>query len=115
FGACEHSILLSIPGEKLHVGRCLHLVGRILQAGYLEDWRGNATLSGCPQGGVASAVMSYIYLDRLDRFVEQHLIPDYTRGDRRRENPAYTRMKVRIAYTRKHGDREGLRRLRRER
>lgn len=115
FGSFEHSILLSILGEKIHDGRFLQLVGRMLQAGYLEDWRWNATLSGCPQGGVASPVMSNIYLDRLDRFVEQHLIPDYTRGDRRRENPAYTRMKVRIAYTRKHGDREGLRRLRRER
>jgi RNA-directed DNA polymerase len=27
----------------------------MLKAGYLEDWRWNATLSGCPQGGLCSA------------------------------------------------------------
>jgi hypothetical protein len=26
----------------------------MLKAGYLEDWRWNATLSGAPQGGVAT-------------------------------------------------------------
>ena len=45
-------------------------------------WRiggGNATLSGAPQGGVASPVLSNIYLDRLDQFVEQRLLPEYNR------------------------------------
>jgi retron-type reverse transcriptase len=54
----------------------------MLQAGYLEDWRWHATLSGAPQGGIASPIMSSIYLDRLDRYVEQQLIPEYTRGER---------------------------------
>ena len=52
----------------------------MLQAGYLEDWEWNATLSGAPQGGVASPVLSNIYLHRLDIFVETVLIPEYTRG-----------------------------------
>lgn len=40
-------------------------------------------------GGVASPVMSNIYLDRLDRFVEQRLLPEYDHGRRRRPNRAY--------------------------
>ena len=32
---------------------------------------------------------SNIYLDRLDKFVETVLIPEYTRGERRARNPAY--------------------------
>ena len=59
----------------------------MLQAGYLEDWVWNATLSGAPQGGVVSPVLSNIYLDRLDKFVETVLIPEYTRGKRRAYNP----------------------------
>ena len=43
----------------------------MLQAGYLEDWVWHATLSGAPQGGVASPILSNIYLNRLDSFVEK--------------------------------------------
>ena len=46
--------------EHIHDGRFLQLIERMLKAGYLEDWRWNATLSGCPQGGIASPVMSNI-------------------------------------------------------
>jgi hypothetical protein len=42
-------------GEKIRDGRFLRLIGGLLQAGYLEDWRYHATLSGCPQGGLCSA------------------------------------------------------------
>ena len=73
-------MLLSILAEHLHDNRFLRLVRSMLRAGYLEDWEYHATLSGCPQGGVASPVMSNIYLDRLDRFVETELISEYTRG-----------------------------------
>ena len=47
----------------------------MLKAGYLEDWVRHDTLSGVPQGGVASPILSSIYLDKLDKFVEQELIP----------------------------------------
>ena len=60
-----------------------------VQAGYLEDWRFNATLSGTPQGGVASPLLANIYLDRMDRFVEQTLMPPYTRGEQRSRNSAH--------------------------
>ncbi|NIY69310.1 RNA-directed DNA polymerase [Streptomyces malaysiensis] len=76
-------MLLSILGEKIHDQRFLRLVRNMLKAGYLEDWRWGATLSGAPQGGVASPVLSNIYLHKLDEFVETVLIPEYTRGKRR--------------------------------
>jgi hypothetical protein len=47
--------MLSILGEHLHDNRFLRLVRNMLQAGYLEDWEYNTTLSGCPQGGLCSA------------------------------------------------------------
>ncbi|MCC9311897.1 hypothetical protein LN042_33370 [Kitasatospora sp. RB6PN24] len=43
----------------------------MLTAGYLEGWKWGATLSGAPQGEVASPVLSDIYLYRLDEFVEK--------------------------------------------
>ena len=65
-------------------GLCVHASGRIL-----EDWIWGATLSGAPQGGVYPHFVQ-IHLDRLDYFVEI-LIPQYTRGERRAANPAYSR------------------------
>jgi group II intron reverse transcriptase/maturase len=112
FGSLDHDVLLGMLAEHLHDNRFLRLVRNMLQAGYLEDWEYNATLSGCPQGGVASPVMSNIYLDRLDRFVETVLIPKYTRGTGRAENPAYKQTSDRIVRARRRYDLGEVRRLR---
>jgi group II intron reverse transcriptase/maturase len=115
FGSLDHQVMASILAEKLHDGRLLRLIANMLQAGYLEDWRYNATLSGAPQGGVASPILSNIYLDRLDRFVEQQLLPVYNHGRRRRSNPAYQAVEDAIARAKRRGDREAVRALRRQR
>lgn len=46
--------MIDILAEKIHDSRFLRLVRNMLTAGYLEDWRWNATLSGAPQGGGAT-------------------------------------------------------------
>jgi Reverse transcriptase (RNA-dependent DNA polymerase) len=84
----------------------------MLQAGYLEDWRFNATLSGAPQGGVVSPILSSIYLHKLDSFVETVLIPQYTRGKLRRHNPEYQKVQYAIAQAHRRGDRATARQLR---
>jgi retron-type reverse transcriptase len=85
----DHEILLKILAEKIRDQRFLRLIGGMLKAGFLEDWQYHETLSGCPQGGVVSPILSNIYLSKLDDFVEQELIPQYTRGKIRAANPAY--------------------------
>ncbi|MGQ5656107.1 reverse transcriptase domain-containing protein [Streptomyces sp. EKR5.2] len=112
FGSLDHQILLAILGEKIHDQRFLRLVRNMLTAGYLEDWRWGATLSGAPQGGVASPILSNIYLHKLDEFVETVLIPEYTRGDRRARNPAYLELQNLLAKARRRGDRAQARVLR---
>jgi group II intron reverse transcriptase/maturase len=114
YGSIDHSVLLSILAEKIHDNRFLRLVSDMLKAGYLEDWVYHDTLSGCAQGGVASPVLSNVYLDKLDRFVEQELIPQYTRGETRVPSPAYTRVKDRLRGARRAGDRAGARELTRQ-
>ena len=63
----------------------LRLIRHMLQAGYLEEWQWHKTLSGAPQGGVCSPILSNIYLDKLDKFVETVLLPKYNRGKRRKK------------------------------
>jgi group II intron reverse transcriptase/maturase len=105
FGSFSHEILLGILAEKIRDNRFLRLIRNMLKAGYLEDWQYHDTLSGVPQGGVVSPVLSNIYLHKLDEFVEKELIPPYTRGDRREKNPEYHRVNGRRQYARKQGNR----------
>ncbi len=114
FDRLDHSVMLGILGEKIHDGRFLRLLQNMLQAGYLEDWEWNATLSGAPQGGVASPILSNIYLDRLDKFVETELIPYYTRGECRKPNPTYVEVKNAARRARSRGDRATVRQLRKQ-
>ena len=102
----DHTILLSILREKIHDGRFLRLIEMLLQAGYLEEWRYHATLSGCPQGSIISPILANLYLDRLDTYVETTLTPIYNRGTRRKPNPAYSRLKSRYVRLKKAGQAE---------
>jgi len=111
FGSFSHDILLGILAEKIRDNRFLRLIRNMLKAGYLEDWEYHDTLSGVPQGGVVSPILSNIYLDRLDKFVEQELIPPYTRGERRARNPEYHRVRARMKYARRTGNRAKARDL----
>jgi group II intron reverse transcriptase/maturase len=114
FDALDHSVMLSILSEKIHDGRFLRLIERLLQAGYLEEWRYYATYSGSPQGGILSPLLANVYLDKLDTYIETTLVPTYTRGTRRRENPPYTALKLRASRLRKKGQMQEAEQLRRQ-
>lgn len=103
FDNIDHEILLQILSEKIHDNRFLALIRRLLQAGYMENWRYGTTLSGTPQGAVLSPLLSNLYLDKLDRFVEQELLPADNCGNRRRENPQYKGLLQQAGRLRKRG------------
>ncbi len=115
FGRLDHEVLLNILGERIHDNRFLRLIRHMLQAGYLEEWRWHETLSGAPQGGVCSPILSNIYLDKLDKFVETVLLPKYNREKRRGKNPAYQQIENAIARAKRRGDRQAVCALRKQR
>lgn len=92
FDNIDHQVLLSLLRERIHDNRFVRLVENLLKAGYLEEWRYKPTLSGTPQGGVLSPLLSNIYLDRLDQFVEKTLLHRHNRGTRRKLDPVYKRL-----------------------
>jgi group II intron reverse transcriptase/maturase len=114
FGSLDHEILLRILAEKIQDNRFLRLIRHMLKAGYLEDWDHRDTLNGVPQGGTVSPILSNIYLHKLDEFVEQELIPQYTRGARRADNPIYRQVGVLHVRARRHGNQAEVRRLTQE-
>jgi group II intron reverse transcriptase/maturase len=114
FDNIDHQILLSILREKIHDNRFLRLVENLLKAGYMEEWRYHPTLSGTPQGGIISPILSNIYLDRLDQWVEKTLLPEYNCERRRQDNPQYNALRRRIYRLRAEGKYEDARELRKQ-
>ena len=90
FDNIDHKVLLDIIRRDIHDGRLVKLIGNLLTAGYMKDWRCHETLSGTPQGGIVSPLLANIYLNELDRFVEDILIPEYTEGVERRGTQSTT-------------------------
>ncbi len=115
FDNIDHDILLGILKRDIHDGRLIHLIDRFLKAGYIEDWEYRKSYSGTPQGGILSPLLSNIYLNELDRFIEDELMPQHNRGKRRATNPAYKSYSNRIERRRRNGQLEEARELELER
>ena len=111
----DHAILLDIIRRDIHDGRLVRLIEGLLKAGYMEDWRYHDTLSGAPQGGIISPLLSNVYLNELDRFAEDTLIPMYTKGKRRKANPEYASLDAQIKAAQRREDLMEVKRLKRER
>jgi len=114
FDNIDHHTLMTILRENIQDNRFLRLIEGTLKAGYCEEWTYHPSLSGSPQGGIVSPILSNIYMDRLDKFVEQTLIPEYTSEGKRRENPIYGRLIEQGYYWRKKGNLERAKAVRRE-
>ena len=95
---------MEILARDIHDGRLLNLLRMSLDAGYMENWQYNRTFSGTPQGSILSPLLANIYLNELDAYIEDVLIPQYTRGKRRAPNLEYYRLGYAIRCAREAGD-----------
>jgi len=109
FDSLDHEVLLNILRENIEDTRFIRLIDNLLKAGYMENWKWRETHSGAPQGGVLSPLLSNIYLDRLDKFVEKVLIPNHHRGEKRQRNPEYRHWAYKKGRAKKQGDKRAYR------
>ena len=70
FDAVHHDILMRRVAEVIHDKRVLRLIGRYLRAGVLAEGVVVRRAEGTPQGGPLSPLLANIYLDALDRELE---------------------------------------------
>jgi group II intron reverse transcriptase/maturase len=115
FNNINHDKLLEIVGKNVVDFRFNLLLRDLLEAGYLEDWKYNQTYSGTPQGGIVSPLLANIYLNELDTYIENELIPQYTRGKFRAENKEYKSLTHKIRKRVNRGNIDEAKRLKAER
>ena len=71
FDKVNHDKLIQILREQINDSTTLNLIRKYLRAGVMENGLEKATKTGVPQGGPLSVILSNIYLDKLDKELEQ--------------------------------------------
>ena len=71
FGSLPHEGLIDRVAERVADGKVLGLIRSMLTAGVLRDGMVERTIAGTPQGGVASPLLSNIYLNVFDQAMAQ--------------------------------------------
>ncbi|MFC7441509.1 reverse transcriptase/maturase family protein [Laceyella putida] len=97
FDNIDHHILIGILRKRIKDEKFINLIWKFLRAGYVEDWKYHGTYSGTPQGGIISPILSNIYLNELDRYVEE-LMERFKSGTKRKVNPEYKRIDMAVKY-----------------
>lgn len=88
FDTINHCKMVSCLEKKIDDKRIIDIIRKMLNAGYMEEWRYHSTWSGTPQGGVISPLLANIYLHELDMFME-NMIAGFNSGKTRKRDSNY--------------------------
>jgi len=93
YPSVDHNILIILLRDKIRDEPFIDLVYKYIRVGYGEKSDEILPMKvGLAQGGLISPILSNIYMHPLDEWMEDVLIPKYTKGKRKRTNPEYTKM-----------------------
>jgi group II intron reverse transcriptase/maturase len=114
FDNLVHKVIIKILRRRIKDRAFLKLIEEMLEAGYVENWTYHNTYSGTPQGGIVSPLIANIVLNELDKFIEDEIVPQYTKGKARKFNMEYINLSKREQRARKRGDWKTAKKLRKQ-
>lgn len=96
FDNMNHKLI--IEAVKPHCDQATtELIKKMLKVGYINldniNDRLDKASSGIPQGSILSPLLANIYLDKLDKFMEE-LQKEWNKGIRRKSNPNYNKVSL---------------------
>lgn len=97
FDNIDHHVLITILRRHIKDEKFIRLIWKFLKAGYLENWKYHKTYSGTPQGGIISPILSNIYLNELDKYMEKYKA-NFDKGTRRKYNAEYSKKSASHSY-----------------
>jgi len=94
FDSFDHHVLIEILRRRIKDEAFIGLMWKFLKAGYMEQWKYHKTYTGTPQGSGISPILANIYLNELDKYMEEYK-QEFSRPART-VNPAHRNMASRI-------------------
>ena len=99
FNSINHEILLNILKRDIDDGRFIELIRKMLKTNNIgTEFRYDGTYSGIPQGGVLSPLLTNIYLNEFDQWIEKTLSQKWNNGTIKAVNVDYRRLNDKICW-----------------
>ena len=99
FDSFDHHIIIDLLRRRIDDEKFINLMWKFLKAGYMEQWKYHKTYTGVPQGSGMSPVLSNIYLNELDKYMEEYKAT--FDSAKRMTNPAHHNLGSNIHYAKK--------------
>lgn len=71
FDSFDHHVIIDLLRQRIDDEAFLALIWKFLRAGYMEQWEFQRTYCGTPQGSGISPILANIYLNELDKFMDE--------------------------------------------
>ena len=102
FDSFDHHVLIEILRRRIKDEAFIGLMWKFLKAGYMEQWKYHKTYTGTPQGAGISHILANIYLNELDKYMEEYK-QKFSKSTRT-VNPAHRNMASRIFHYKAKND-----------
>lgn len=103
----DHSILIRILEKQISDQKFLKLLKQGFKCGILDNFKPSNTLTGVPQGGLASPILFNIYMHEFDKYIQNELnyeidqINEQEKRSKKPRNPEYEQIQKKITSYRK--------------